>query len=147
MVNGVIEEQDFCRLDEHGSQRQQVVLHHDVHARCQHFRQHFNHWANRHKGEHSQQHADNTGREVVHQHLKTAFDFTVNPAVKAFNCPAAERAGNHGAHKHWHIGTDDNAHGGDSADYATALAANQATTGVADEQRQQIGDHRANQLG
>ena len=132
MVDGVIEEQDFGRFDKNRGQRQQVVLHHDVDAARQRFRQQLHHWPNRQEGEHRQQHAENPGREVVYQHLEAAFDLPINPAVKAFDGPAAQRTGDHRTHKHRHIGADNHAHGGDRADHAAALAAHEATPGIAD---------------
>ena len=146
VVNGVIEEQDFCRFHEDRRQRQHVVRHHEVNARRQNFGQDFNRRTNAEKRQDGEDHTDDACGEVIHQHLKTGFDLTVYPDVEFLDCPAAQRTGDHGAEEHRHIRTDDNAHGGNRADHAAALAANQFTAGIADQQRQQIGDHRTNQL-
>ncbi|MOA59120.1 hypothetical protein D3C78_1836640 [compost metagenome] len=61
--------------------------------------------------------------------------------------PAAQRAGNHRTEEHRHVCTDNHAHGGDGTDHAAAIAPHQAATGETDQQRQQVSDHRANQLG
>ena len=146
VVNGVVEEQDFRRFNKDRGQRQHLVRHHEVNACGQNFRQDFNRRANAEERQNGEDHTDDACGEVIHQHLKTGFNLTVYPDVEFFNCPAAQRAGDHGAEEHRHIRADDNAHGGNRADYAAALAANQLTAGITDQQRQQIGDHRTNQL-
>ena len=146
VVDGVIEEQDFCRFNKDRRQRQHVVRHHEVNARSQDFRQNFNCRANAEERQDSEDHTDDACGEVIHQHLKTGLDLTVYPHVEFFNSPAAQWTGDHGAEEHRHIRADDNAHGGNRADYAATLAANQLTAGITDQQRQQIGDHRTDQL-
>ncbi len=147
VVDGVIQEQNFCRFNEDRGQRQQVVLHHQIHARGENMRQTFNQRTNRQEGEDGQQHADDACREVVNQHFEARFDLAINLTVEGFNGPAAQWTGNHRAEEHWHVGTNDDTHGGDRADHTTAIAAHQAATGITDQQRQQVGNHRTNQLG
>ncbi len=146
MVDGVVEEQDFRRFNKNGRQRQHVVGNHEVNARCQQFGEHFNCRANAEERQNSQDHPDDAGREVVHQHFEAGFDFAINPDVELLNGPAAQRTGNHCAEEHWHIRTDDNAHGGDRTDHTATVTAHQTTTGKTDEQRQQIGNHWANKF-
>ncbi|CAH0180892.1 hypothetical protein SRABI106_01098 [Rahnella aquatilis] len=146
VVDSVVEEQDFRRFNKDRRQRQQVMNNHDVHACSQHFRQCFYQRTDCQEGQNGQQHTDNTGREVVDQHLEATFDFTVNPAVETLDAPAAQRTYNHCAEEHWHIRTNDNTHYGDCADHTTAITTDQTTTGITDEQWQKISDHRANQF-
>ena len=146
VVDGVVEEQDFRRFNKDRRQRQHFMHHHEVNACRQNFGQDFNRRADAEESQNRKDHTDDASGEVIHQHFKTGLDLTVYPHIKTFDRPAAQRTGNHCAEEHWHIGTDDNAHGGDSADHTATIAANQTTTGITDEQRQQIGDHRANQF-
>ncbi|MNP77120.1 hypothetical protein D3C76_1744760 [compost metagenome] len=62
---------------------------HEVNARRQKFGEHFNCRANAEERQNRQDHADDAGREVVHQHFEAGFDFAINPDVKFLNCPAA----------------------------------------------------------
>ena len=52
------------------------------------------------EGEQGENHADDTGGEVVDQHLEAALDFAVHSAVEGFDRPAAERADDHRAEEH-----------------------------------------------
>ncbi len=146
MVDGVVEEQDFCRFNEDRRQRQHVMDNHEVNACRQNFGQTFNQWTNAEESQDGEDHTDDACGEVIHQHLKTGFDLTVYPVIEFFDAVAAQRACDHGAKEHRHIRADDNAHGGDSTNHAATLAAHQLTTGITDQQRQQIGDHRTDQL-
>ena len=146
VVNGVVKEQDFRRFNKDRRQRQHVMDNHEVNARSQHFRQGFNQRTNPHECQNREDHPHDTGREVVHQHLKTGFDLTIYPAVEMLNAPAAQRACNHRTEEHRHICADDNAHGGDSTDHAATFTTYQLTTGITDQQRQEISDHRPDQL-
>ena len=63
------------------------------------------------------------------------------PSIGSSNClmhAAGERADDHGAEEHRHVRADDDAHRGDRADDAAALAVDQPAAGVADQQRQQV---------
>ena len=146
VVNGVVEEQDFRRFNKDRRQRQHVMDNHEVNARSQHFGQGFNNRANAEECQNSEDHPDDACGEVIHQHLKTGFDLTVYPAVEVLNAPAAQRTCNHRAEEHRHVCADDNAHGGNGTDYAATFAAYQLTTGITDQQRQEISDHRPDQL-
>ena len=123
VVDGVVKEQDFCRFDEDRRQRQHVVRHHKVNASRQNFRQNFDRRANAEEGQNGEDHPDDAGGEVIHQHFKTGFDLTVYPVIELLDAVAAQRAGNHGAEEHRHIRADDNAHGGDRPDHAATFAA------------------------
>ena len=146
VVNGVVEEQDFRRFNKDRCQWQHVMDNHEVNARSQHFGQGFNNRANAEECQNSEDHPDDACGEVIHQHLKTGFDLTVYPAVEVLNAPAAQRTCNHRTEEHRHVCADDNAHGGDGTDYAATFAAYQLTTGITDQQRQEISDHRPDQL-
>ncbi len=146
VVNRVVQEQNFCGFNEDRRQRQHVMDNHEVNACRQCFGQHFDHRANAEERQNRQDHTDDAGGEVVYQHFKTGFDLTVYPVIEMFNCPAAQRTSNHCAEEHRHIRADDHAHGSNCTDYAATVTADQTTTGKTDQQRQQIGDHRTNQL-
>ncbi len=133
MVNGVVEEQDFRRFNENRCQWQHVMDNHEVNACRQNFGQCFNQWTNAEECQNGEDHTDDASGEVIHQHLKTGFDLTVYPVVEVFDRPAAQWTCNHRAEEHWHVRTDDNAHGGDCTNYAATLAANQFTTGITDQ--------------
>ena len=95
VVDGVVKEQDFCRFDEDRRQRQHVVRHHKVNASRQNFRQNFDRRANAEEGQNGEDHPDDAGGEVIHQHFKTGFDLTVYPVIELLDAVAAQRAGNH----------------------------------------------------
>ena len=147
VVDGVVEEQDLGRLDEDGGERQQVVVHQEADATGQHAGEHLDEGADHEEGEDRQQHADEAGGEVVDQHLEAALDATFHRLVETLDGPATERADHHGAHEHGNVGPHDDAHGGDGTDHAAALTAHQLAAGIANQQRQQVGDHGADQLG
>ena len=93
-----------------------------------------------------QDHAPDAGREVVDQHLEAGPDLAVPEGVELAHRPAAERAHDHRAEEHRHVRAGDRTHGGDRADHAAAdvvLAVRHPAAGVADQDRQQVGDHRA----
>ena len=124
VVDSVVQEQDFRRFNEDRCQRQHVMDNHEVNARRQNFGQDFNRRANAEECQNREDHPDNTGGEVVHQHLETGLNLTVYPAIKMFNRPAAQRTGDHGAEEHRHVRADDDAHCGDGTDDAATLTAN-----------------------
>ncbi len=146
VVDGVVEEQDFRRFNKNRRQRQHVVNHHKVHASSQHFGEHFDRRANAEERQNREDHTDDARGEVVHQHFKAGFDFAVDRGVEFLDAEAAERACDHRAQEHRDVRADDNAHGGNRAHHAATLAANQLTAGITDKQRQQVADHRADQL-
>ena len=93
-----------------------------------------------------QDHAPDAGREVVDQHLEAGPDLAVPQGVELAHRPAAQRTHDHGAEEHRHVRTGDRTHGGDRADHAAAdvvVAVGHPPAGVADQDRQQVGDHRA----
>ena len=91
--------------------------------------------------------ADDAGGEVVDQHLEAGLDPVLEELVEQLEQVRGERADDHRAEEHRHVGADDDAHGGDGADHGAALAVDQPAAGVADQDRQQHGDHRVDQLG
>ena len=147
MVDGVVQEQDLGRLDEDGGEGQHVVVHQEADTARQHAGEHLDEGTDDEEGENGEQHADDAGGEVVHQHLEAALDATFHRLVEALDGPATQRADHHGAHEHGDVGPHDDAHGGDGTDHAAALTTHQLAAGIADEQRQQVGDHGTDQLG
>ncbi len=115
VVDGVVEEQDLGRFDEDGGEGQQVVVHQEADTARQHAGEHLDEGTDHEEGEDGQQHADETGGEVVDQHLETALDASIHRLVEALDGPAAEGANHHGTHEHGDVGTDDDPHGGDGA--------------------------------
>ena len=122
------------------------MRHHEVNARRQNLGQDFNCRANAEECQNREDHPDDARREVVHQHLEAGFDFAINPNVEFLNRPATQRTGDHRTEEHRHIRTDDNTHGCDGTHYATTVTAHQTTTGITDEQRQQVSNHWANKF-
>ena len=86
-------------------------------------------------------------REVVDQHLEAGLDLVLDQPVEQLEDVRGQRADDHRAEEHRHVGADDDAHRGDRADDGAALAVHQPAAGVADQDRQQDGDHRADELG
>jgi hypothetical protein len=74
---------------------------------------------------------------------KPGLDLAVPDGVEVLHRPAAEGAHDHGAHEHGDVGTGDDTHRGDGADDTASHVVEQLSAGVADEQGQQVGDHRA----
>ena len=145
MVDGVVEEQDFCRLNQNAGQRQELVIDQPADACAQCF---VDHGADRTDGivaEDGQDHAQDTGGEVVVQHLKAAGDLVLEGAVDLLHAPAGQGAHGHGAQEHGDVGTDDNAHGGDGTDHGAAGIMDHLASGVADEQRKKIDQHGGNE--
>ncbi len=147
VVDGVVEEQDLGRFNEDGGERQHVVFHQEADATRQYAGEHLDEGTDHEEGEDSQQHADETGGEVVDQHLEAALDAPFHHFVEALDGPATQRTDHHGTHEHGNVGTDDHAHGGDGTDHAAPFTAHQLAACIANQQRQQIGDHGADQLG
>ena len=85
--------------------------------------------------------------EVVDQHLEAGLDPALDELVEQLEQVGGQRADDHGAEEHRHVGADDDAHGGHRADDRAALAVHQPAAGVADEDRQQVRDHRADERG
>ena len=137
VADGVVEEQDLSRFDEDGKQRQQVSVDEKLDARLQ------NDQDSSHEGTNAvvacdhQEHAQDTEREVVNEHLEAGGLPVVGKLVPLLDDEAGERTHEHGAHKHGVFGADDGTHDGDRADDATALAGNVLTA--------LSGDHDGNQ--
>jgi hypothetical protein len=67
------------------------------------------------------------------------------PRIPQLEQVGSQRADDHRAEEHRHVGADNDADGADRADDGTALAVHQPAAGVADQQRQQVGDHRGDE--
>jgi hypothetical protein len=142
VVDGVVEEEDLRRFDDDRGQRQDVVADQEVDHVLELAGDPLHDRAHDEEAEDGQDHAPDPGGEVVDQHLEAGLDLAVPEAVDLLHRPAAERAHDHGAHEHRDVGAGDDTHGRDGADDAAAHLV-EVATGVADEDREQVGDHRA----
>src|SRR4029078_2440282 len=89
------------------------------------------------------------GREVVDQHLEAGADLALPQRVELLHRPAAERPHDHRAEEHRHAGTGD---GADRCDRphdpaSDVVVVHHPAAGVADQEWQQIGDHRPDDAG
>ncbi len=144
VVDRVVEEEDLGRLDEDRRERQQAVVDEgldevpgDIGER------HDQLGANDEEPEAGENQTPDASGEVVDEHLEAGLDLAVPERVDLLHRPAAERAHDHGTHEHWDAGARDDAHCGDGSDDATTGVVNHLAAGVANEDRQQVGDHRA----
>ncbi len=137
VVDGVVEEQDFGRLNEDGRKRQQSMVDQDFNTGGKDRQDGGHQRADAVEAKHGEQHADDADGEVVDEHFETGGHAGFHELVKLLGDPAGKRAHDHGAHEHRLAfraadtgnGTHDGNGGHDaaaqSADHLSALAGNQ----------------------
>ena len=143
VVDGVVQEQDLRRLHEDGDQRKEVVVHQHLDAAAQDD-QHCRHERSDDiEADDHQDEADDADGEVVDKHLKAGLDLAFHGFVKLLDDPACERAHDHGAHQHGVLGAADHTDGGYDADDSASVSADHLTALVSDQDRKNVGKHRA----
>ncbi len=155
VIDGVVEEQDLRGLHEQGRQRQQPGLDKEVNPRGQHPDQHRQHGPHTQDAENGEQQAEDAQGEVVHQHLEAGGDLAVDGLVQQPQHERGERPQDHGPEEHGRAAVkrgqlrqaaDDDPGGGDGADDGTSLSVHHPAAGVADQDRQQVVQHRGDEL-
>ena len=146
VVDRIIEEQYLGRLEEHGNQRQQAVVHQERNAGGQHAQDRAHDRADRIIANDGKDHAENADREIVDQHFKAGRHTALHGLVKLFDDPARERAHDHRAHQHRlafrSVNARDAAHDCDCTHDASAVAADHLAALRRDQHRQQEGEHK-----
>ncbi len=94
------------------------------------------------ESENRQQHADDTAGVVVDEHLEAGLDLACPELVDLLHDPRGTGAHDHRAEEHRDAGADNDTNGRDCSDYSTTHSVDHAATGVGDEQREQVRDHR-----
>ena len=146
VIDGVVQEQDLGGLHQDGNQRQQTQVHNALNAGAENVVHRQHHRADTHEGQHCQHAAQDTGGEVVHQHLEAAGNGILHSPVKLLDKITAQGAHNHGAQEHGDICTGDDTAGGDGANHAAAMPIDCGSTREAQEQRNQPLGHGAAHL-
>ncbi len=145
VVDRVVQEEDLGRFYEDARQRQQPVIDQEFHscacsiAESRYQRSNTEEPHNAHGGR------DDPRGEVIDQHLEPGLDPAFPDLVEFLHDESGQRAHDHGPNEHRDIRTHDDTHGGCGADYAATDTVNHFATGVTDQQRQQVGNHRFNQ--
>ena len=103
-------------------------------------------WADGQQRQDRQRTAQDAQREVGNEHLEADRDAVLGCTVELLEKPCGERANDHGTQEHGDVGADHDPGGGDRTDHRAAIAVYQLAAGVADQERQQERDHRANEL-
>ena len=93
-----------------------------------------------------QQHAENADREVADEHFEACLHAPLDHAVEPADRISRQRPHDHCADEHRNIAADDHADGGNGADHPSPLPGDVAPCGVGDQQRQEVGQHRPDQL-
>lgn len=146
MVNGVVEEEHFARLNEESHERQKAVCDQPVDGDREDADQPHD---DRSECEESNDHQDrpqNTEREVVDHHFQTGFDAVGKHRVNFLQTPCRERTHDHGAGKHVDFRAKNDAHCRESTDDTAAPSVNVASSGVGDQSRHQILHGRSDKL-
>src|SRR5690606_16598242 len=106
----------------------------------------FDHGADNEITEQGQDAAQDAGGEVVDQHFEADGNLILDSIIPLGDEPAAKRAHQHGAQEHGNLGANNHAHGGRGANNAATLLINQVTSGKTDQNRQEVDNHRPDQL-
>ena len=146
VVDCVIEEQDLGRLDDDRGERQQAHGDDGFNASTQDGISREDDRADAREGQDSEDTADDAGREVVYQHLKTGRDMVFDGLIELLDDPAAQRAHDHGAEEHRDVRTCDDTGRRNRAEHAAAMTVDSSTAAVAEKQWDQPLAHRCADL-
>ena len=145
VVDRVVEEEDLGGLDDDRHQRQQAVGDEEVHAFACGVREGLHDRPDREQSEDGHDHAEDAGAEVVDQHLEAGAGPLLEDSVDLLEDPGGQRPDDHRAEEHRDVRPDHDAHRRHRADDRAALAVDEASAGVADEDGQEGQDHRPDQ--
>ena len=146
VVDRIVQEEHLGRFDEDRDQRQQTVFDHQRHAGRQEDGQRRNH---RPHGIEPDQRADDSqdaDREVVDQHFESGGNASLRPAVEGADHPAGKGPDRHGADEHRDVTAQNHAHHRYGGNHAAAIAGHMPSRRHGDQQRQQITQHRFDEL-
>ena len=146
VIDGVVEKQHLGRLHEKRHKRQQSVAYDQLGTAAYEHRQAGNHAADDIVAQNGQQHAENADREVADEHFEACLHAPLDHAVEPADRISRQRTHDHRADEHRNIAADDHADGGNGADHPAPLPGDVAPCGVGDQQRQEVGQHRPDQL-
>ena len=143
MINSIVKEQHFGRLDKDRYKRKQTIIYKYIDS-CGQYRKNCAHKrADCNVAQHREDHSDNTGRKVIDQHLKPCRHMSLHKLVKFLDTEACQRPHHHGSHEHCnrcitHNCTDH----GDSTYYTAPVSADHAAAGRSNQDRNKICKHR-----
>ena len=145
VVDGIVQEQHLGRLNEDGCQREQVVVDEYVYTGSKHA-QYYSHYRTGYVvSEDSNEHSDNTYREVVDKHFEAGRHSGFHEAVKLLDDPARERSHDHGAHQHRlsfsSADTGNSSHYCNGAHDTTAVSAYHSASCKCYQSRKQVREH------
>ena len=146
MVDGIVQEEHLGRLHEDRHERQQAVFDDPCGAQADPLRKLGNDRPDGVKPQDGEQHAQNADREVIDQHLESGLDLSVDKAVELFDDVSGQGPHNHRADEHGDLAPDDHPGRGDRTDHPAPLAGDVASRRVGDKQRQQVNEHRIDEL-
>lgn len=146
VIDGVVEKQHLGRLHEKRHKRQQSVAYDQLGTAAYEHRQAGDHAADDIVAQNGQQHAENADREVADEHFEACLHAPLDHAVEPADRISRQRTHDHRADEHRNIAADDHADGGNGADHPAPLPGDVAPCGVGDQQRQEVGQHRPDQL-
>ena len=146
VIDGVVEKQHLGRLHEKRHKRQQSVAYDQLGTAAYEHRQAGDHAADNIVAQNGQQHAENADREVADEHFEACLHAPLDHAVEPADRISRQRTHDHRADEHRNIAADDHADGGNGADHPAPLPGDVAPCGVGDQQRQEVGQHRPDQL-
>src|ERR687889_2797787 len=112
VVDRVVQEQYLRRLDEDTHERQETVGYDEVYAAPEGVAQSGYDRTGAKQTDDGEQATQDTGREVVYQHLEALADFAFDEAVEPLDHDPAEWSHNERAEEHRYVGPDYHAHGG-----------------------------------
>ena len=146
VVDGVVQEKDLRRIDQHGQQRVHLVGKHPVDPAAEQVRQPFDHMPDQQVSRNGEEHRDDPKGEIIHEHFESGSDLALDQFVEALDAPAGQRAHQHGPEEHGRIGSDNYAHRGDGSGDSAPISADILAGRKGDQGRQQIFEHRRNHL-
>src|SRR6184192_1509924 len=146
VLDRVVQEENLGDLDRDVRQRQHACVDQRVHEVPECGRERVEHRPDHDETEHGKDRPEDAGGEVVREHLEAGRDLSFGGAVELLDEPGAERPDDHRAEEHGNARPDDDAGGHDRSDNAAAVPIDELPTGVPDEEREQIRDHRPDEL-
>src|SRR5439155_7409399 len=146
VVDRIVQEENLGDLDRDVREGQHAYVDQRVHKVPECSRERVEHGPDHDETEHGEDRPEDAGGEVIRQHLEAGRDLFLGEAIELLDEPGAERPDDHRAEEHGNARPDDDAGGHDRSDNAAAVPVDELPTGVSDEEREQIRDHRPDEL-
>jgi hypothetical protein len=147
VVDGVVEEEDLARLDEDRDEGQEAETDEPVDRCLERVAQGGDDGSEGEDARDREDRRQDTGREVVDEHLEAGLDLAGPQLVDLLHEPRGERAHDHRAEEHRDRRAGDHTDSRDRADDTTAGVVDHTATRVGDEEGQEVGDHRTDETG